>query len=73
MGIFACSLTTEPWKYSSGECLHYMLSPIRNCFFLCYNSVRFPNASPIGYESQMIWVPLPQAKATKAEVPDVYV
>ena len=52
--------------YSNEELL---LSPFRT--FVYYNPVALPNASPIGYQSQAIQVPVSQVAATKADVPDV--
>lgn len=36
---------------------------------LCYSPVGLPNASTIGYQTQAIWGPIPQAAAAKAVVP----
>ena len=48
-----------------------VLVPIKNCLLVCYNLVGLVNASPIDYESQVIWGPISQIAATKSGVPDV--
>ena len=69
-----CTFLPAPSRLSPGgiaAASAHMLMPIRNCFFVCYGSVGLVNANPGGYQSQVIWGPVPQAVAAKAEVTDV--
>ena len=40
--------------------------PVKKCSFVCYSPVGLVNASPIGHQSQTIWVSVPRAAAAEA-------
>ena len=61
MGIFICSLCTEPWGERHSECSR----AVNNCFFVCYSAMGLMNASPIGFQSYVIWEPVPLVAALK--------
>lgn len=66
MGVFACSLHTEP------RCIAQSApESFNNCFFAWYSLVGIMNARLVGYQTQLIWGPVPQVAALKVEVLDI--
>lgn len=50
--------------YNKGVCEQTFKN--KKCFFVCYNPVDLMNVNPLGYQSQVIWRPIPSvANANK--------
>ena len=48
-----------------------LLHSSKNCFFLCYSPVGLVNASSVGYQSWVIWGPIPRVATAKGGVPNI--
>ena len=68
MVVLVCSLCDESWGNSCGKCL----CSFKNCFFVCYYSVGHMTASPVDFQSQVFWDPVPQVGSLKVGAPYVW-